>query len=93
MASHSSASSILLGWCPMLASVLSISKELLVHSKVAHGAHLGKVAHRMRLAMLRGSTPHLAVLLRGTLNTLDRGMLDTDQASGPVLSLKELIRK
>lgn len=39
MTSHGSASSILLGWHPMLASILSVSKELLVHSKVAHGAH------------------------------------------------------
>lgn len=39
MTSHGSASSILLVRDPMLTSLLFVSKELLVHSKVAQGAH------------------------------------------------------
>lgn len=47
MTSHCSASYTLLGLGPMLTSVLSVSKELLVHNKVAHCVHWAVVCRTL----------------------------------------------
>lgn len=59
MTSHGSASSTLLGRGPMLASLLSVSKELLVHNKVAQGAQWARWHSACIWLWCEGHTAHI----------------------------------